>query len=94
MRRKRRRLSKSPDDLIVDTTEEERLDVFDRCRAISRYSVGFLVAASTLSVFLFVNCCFGSQLFSVPHLEIILASAMGFIGIVNIVCGLLLLAVE
>ncbi len=94
MRRRRRRLSSKPDDLIVDTTKEERLDVFNRCRAISRYSVGFLIAASTLSVFLFVSCCLGPHLFSVPHIGIVVASAMGFIGIVNIICGLLLLAVE
>lgn len=94
MRHRRRKPSSNPDDLILDTTEEERLNVFDKCRAISKYSVGFLAAASILSVYLFVSCYLGPQPFSVPHLRIIVATVMGFIGIVNITCGLLLLAVE
>lgn len=94
MRRRRRKLSSNADDLIVDTTQEERVNVFDRCRAISKYSVGFLAAASILSVYLFASCYLGPQPFSVPHLRILVASVMGFIGIVNIACGLLLLAVE
>lgn len=82
------------DDLIVDTTEKERLHVFEICSSIGKYIAALLMAAGALSTFLFLECFLGVQLFSTPQLKILLIIAMGFIGIMNLVCGLLLLAME
>ncbi len=82
------------DALIVDTTDEERLRVFEICSSIGKYIATLLMAAGALSTFLFLECFLGVQLFSTPQLKILLIIAMGFIGIMNLVCGLLLLAME
>lgn len=87
-------VSNTPDDLIVDTTEKERLHVFEICVAMGKYLVGLLIAAGALSTFLFLQCFLGAQLFSAPQLKALSIIAIGCIGIVNIICGLLLLAVE
>jgi hypothetical protein len=87
-------VSNTPEDLIVDTTEKERRQVFEMCTAMGKYLYGMLIAAGALSTFLFLQCFLGVQLFSTPQLEILSIIAIGFIGIVNIINGLLLLAVE
>lgn len=87
-------VSNKPDDLIVDTTAKERLHVFEICTAMGKYIIGLLMAAGAVSIFLFLQCFLGTQLFSASQLKILSIIAIGFIGIVNIICGLLLLAVE
>lgn len=87
-------VSNAVDDLIVDTTEQERIRVFEMCATMGKYIAGPLMAAGALSTFLFLQCFLGVQLFSTPQLRILSIIALGLIGIVNIIGGLMLLAVE
>ena len=52
-----------------------------------------LLLSGALSTFFSIQFLMGVQIFSSP-LNFIALAAMGFIGIANIICGLLLLASE
>jgi hypothetical protein len=87
-------ISSNPDDLIIDTTGEERFHVFEVCTRMCKYTVVLLMASAALSTFMLLQCFMGFQMLSIPQLKIFTIIAIGFIGIINLVCGLLLLATE
>jgi hypothetical protein len=87
-------ISSNPDDLIVDTTGEERFHVFEVCTRMCKYTVVLLMASAALSTFMLFQWFIGFQMLSMPQLKILATIAIGFIGITNLVCGLLLLATE
>lgn len=64
------------------------------CEAIGKYFIKILVVTGALSFFLFSLCLLGTRPFSTHQLRILSIIALGFIGVVNLISGLLLLAVE
>jgi hypothetical protein len=81
------------DNLVVDTTRKERFQVFEVLASMRRYLIVLLIASGVLSTFFSVQFLIGADMFS-SSLSVIALAAMGFIGVANITCGLLLLASE
>ena len=81
------------DNLVVDTTRKERFQVFEVLASMRKYLIVLLVVSGGLSTFFSVQFLMGVEMLS-SSLSIIVLVAMAFIGIANIVCGLLLLASE
>jgi hypothetical protein len=100
MRRKRKKsyIDAEPptidvDNLVMDTTRRERFQVFEAMASMRKYLIVLLIISGALSAFFSVQFLMGVQVFSSP-LSLIALVAMGFIGVANITCGLLLLASE
>ena len=100
MRRKRKKcyIKDEPptidvDNLVVDTTRRERFQVFEVLASTRKYLVVLLWFSGALATFFSVQCLLGAGLF-LSSLSFIALVAMGFIGVANIICGLLLLASE
>ena len=81
------------DNLVVDTTRKESFQVFEVRASIRRYLIGLLMAVGAVSTFLSTQCVMDTQVFS-SQSSLIALITMGFIGVANIICGLLLLASE
>lgn len=99
MRRKRKKSyldTESPtvdvDNLVIDTTRRERFQIFEVQSSMRKYMVVLLVASGALSMFFSVQLLMGAQMFA--SVSFIALAAMAFIGVANIICGLLLLASE
>ena len=100
MRRKRKKsyIASDPptidvDNLVVDTTRKERFQVFEVLASMRKYLIVLLMCSGVLSTVFSVQFLIGVPLFS-SSLSFIALAAMGFIGVANIICGLLLLASE
>jgi hypothetical protein len=100
MRRKRKKCyidSEPPtidvDNLVVDTTRRERFQIFEMLASARKYLIVLLMFSGALSTFFSMRFLLGAEMFSSP-LSFIALAAMGFIGVANIICGLLLLASE
>ena len=81
------------DNLVMDTTRKERFQVFELLASMRKYLIVLLMFSGALSTFFSVQFLIGVQMFS-SSLGFIALAAMGFIGVANIICGLLLLASE
>jgi hypothetical protein len=81
------------DNLVVDTTRKERFQVFEVLASMRKYLIVLLVVSGGLSTFFSVQFLMGVEMLS-SSLSTIVLVAMAFIGVANIVCGLLLLASE
>jgi hypothetical protein len=81
------------DNLVQDTTRTERFQVFEVLASIRRYLIVLLLVSGSLSTFFSVQFLMGAQVFSSP-LALAVLAAVGFIGVANILCGLLLLGSE
>ena len=81
------------DNLVVDTTRSERFQVFEVLASMRKYLIVLLTVSGVLSMFFSVQFLVGVDMFS-SSLNVIALVAMGFIGVANIICGLLLLASE
>jgi hypothetical protein len=99
MRRKRKKsyIDAEPptidvDNLVMDTTRKERFTVFEVLASMRKYIIVLLMFSGALSTFFSVQFLIGAQIFSSS--SFIALAAMGFIGVANIICGLLLLASE
>lgn len=99
MRRKRKKcyIDTEPpaidvDNLVVDTTRTERFQVFEVLASMRKYLIILLMFSGVLSTFFSAQLLMGVQIFLSP--SFIALVAMGFIGVANITCGLLLLASE
>jgi len=100
MRRKRRKNSIAidppridVDNLLKDTTVEERFRVFEILDSNCRYQIALLMFSGALSTIFSVLLLAGVQVFS-SSLSFVALFAMGLIGVANIICGFLLLASE
>jgi hypothetical protein len=100
MRRKRKKsyIASDPptidvDNLVVDTTRKERFQVFEVLASLRKYLIALLMFSGALSMFFSVQFLMGVQVLSSP-LSLIALTAMGAVSVVNIICGLLLLASE
>ncbi|RLI46965.1 hypothetical protein DRO69_01975 [Candidatus Bathyarchaeota archaeon] len=74
--------------LLEDTTEMERRQVFEKLMKVSKYFGGLLIATGILLFLL------STQFLSILEARILFLLVLGFISIVNILCGLMLLAKE
>lgn len=74
--------------LLGDTIETERLRVLEILMRVSKYFGGLLIAAGVL---ILVLC---TQFSSILEVRILFLFILTFVGGVNIICGLLLLAKE
>jgi len=84
-----------PDDgLIKDTTVKEKFHVFEISKKISKYLSGLLFATGAISILLSAQYLLGAKLLLDFELKNLFLSALGFIGVVNLISGLLLLAKE
>ena len=81
------------DNLVVDTTRRERFQVFEVLASIRKYLVVLLMISGAASTFFSVQFLMGVEMLS-SSLGVIPLAAMVFIGVANIVCGLLLLGSE
>jgi hypothetical protein len=100
MRRKRKKsyINVEPptidvDNLVMDTTRKERFNIFETLASMRKYIVVLLMFSGSVSTFFSVQFLMNVELFS-SSLSFIVLAAMSFIGVANIVCGLLLLASE
>ncbi|MEM3722495.1 MAG: hypothetical protein QXF53_02350, partial [Candidatus Bathyarchaeia archaeon] len=85
----------SSDNLITDTTGEERFKVFEVCTRMRKYTAALLITSASLSTFMLLLQFFtNTQMFLISQLKPFTIIATSFIGITNLVCGLLLLATE
>jgi hypothetical protein len=98
MRRKRNKkyMNTEPkidvDNLVVDTTRRERFQIFEVLASKRKELIVFLIFSGALSIFFFAQLFMGAQFFT--SLNFIALAATGFIGVANIIFGLLLLASE
>ena len=75
--------------LLKDTTVAEALDVFKVSGKIGRYLSGLMIAVGALlSLLSVVSILISIDIFSNP----LFIGALGFLGAINIFCGLVLLA--
>jgi hypothetical protein len=81
------------DNLVVDTTRRERFQVFEVLASIRKYLIVLLMVSACSSTFFSVQFLMGVEVLS-SSLSVIALAAMAFIGVANIVCGLLLLGSE
>jgi hypothetical protein len=81
------------DNLVVDTTRRERFQIFEILASMRKYLAVMLMVSGALATFFSVQFLMDVEMFSSTASFIVLA-AMSFIGIANIVCGLLLLGSE
>jgi hypothetical protein len=81
------------DNLVKDTTRQERFRVFEILASARKYLVVVLLLSGALSTFFSVQFLMGVQIFS-SSLNFLALAAISFIGVANIICGLLLLASE
>jgi len=84
----------SGDSLIKDTTVKEKFHVFEISKRISKYLSGLLLATGAISILLSAQYFFGAKLLLAFELKNLFLFALGFIGAVNLISGLLLLAKE
>jgi len=101
MRRKKKKtkadhviLDPEEDSLIKDTTVKEKFHVFEVSERISRYLSGLLFATGAISILLSAQYFLGARLLLSLEFKTLFILALGFIGIINLITGLLLLAKE
>jgi len=82
------------DSLLNDTTVKEKFHVFQISKKISRYLSSLLFATGAVSILLFAEYFLGARVLLSFELKTLFILALGFIGMVNLFCGLLLLAKE
>jgi hypothetical protein len=82
------------DGLVKDTTMKEKMRVFHVSRKISMYLGGLLFATGAISILMSAEYLLGADLLLALELKAFFLTVLGFIGLVNLICGLLLLAKE
>jgi len=82
------------DGLMKDTTVKEKFHVFEISKKISRYLSGLLFATGAISILLSAQYFLGAKLLLAFQLRTLFLLVLGFIGTVNLITGLLLLAKE
>ncbi len=87
-------LDSQGDNLLKDTTVQEKFQVFEISKRISRYLSSLLFVTGAISILLSAEYIVGARLLLSFELKTLFIIALGFIGVVNLVSGLLLLAKE
>lgn len=81
------------DNLVIDTTRTERFQIFEVLASMRKYLSVLLIVSGALSMFFSMEFLMGAEILS-SSLSFVALASMGFIGVANIICGLLLLASE
>ena len=84
----------SEDSLLKDTTVKEKFHVFEVSKRISRYLSSLLLVTGAISMLLSAEYFLGARLMLSFELKTLFIIALGFIGVVNLISGLLLLSKE
>jgi len=87
-------LDSSEDSLLKDTTVKEKFHVFEVSKRISRYLSSLLLVTGAISMLLSAEYFLGARLMLSFELKTLFILALGFIGVVNLISGLILLAKE
>ena len=87
-------LEPKEDGLVKDTTMKEKLQVFHLSQRISTYLRGLLFATGAISILMSAEYLLGAELLLAFEMRALFLAVLAFIGSVNMVCGLLLLAKE
>jgi len=87
-------LDLSEDSLIKDTTVREKFHVFEISKRISKYLSSLLFATGAISILLSAEYFLSAKLLLAFELKTLFLLTLGFIGAINLVSGLLLLAKE
>jgi len=87
-------LDSHEDSLLKDTTVSEKFRVFNISKRISRYLNSLLFVTGAISILLSAEYFLGAKLLLSLELKTLVIIALGFIGIINLISGLLLLAKE
>jgi len=87
-------LDSSEDSLLKDTTVKEKFHVFEVSKRISRYLSSLLLVTGAISMFLSAEYFLGARLMLSFELKTLFILALGFVGVVNLISGLILLAKE
>jgi hypothetical protein len=82
------------DSLIKDTTVQEKIHVFEISERICKYLSSLLFVTGAISVLLSAQYFLGARLLLSFELKTLFLLALAFIGVVNLIAGLLLLAKE
>ena len=84
------------EELLEDTTTAERIRVFEISARIGKYMSGILVAVGALLAFVSISALtfLDVKLLFTPEWRIASIVVLGFVGAVNVFCGLVMLAKE
>jgi len=82
------------DDLIKNTIEKEKTDVFHVCARVSRRLGVMLLVTGVLSIIISGPYVLFAKWLFTAELKILFLAVIGSIGAINILCGFVLLAKE
>jgi hypothetical protein len=85
-------LESKGDGLLKDTTTEEKISVFHLSQRISTYLRGLMFATGAIAILLSAECLIGAEFLFTLEMRPLFLGVLTFIGLVNMICGLLLLA--
>ncbi len=77
------------DNLLVDTTRSERFQIVEILSSMRKLLIVLLMFSGLISTFFSAQLLMGAELFASSNFIVLIA--MGFIGVANIFCGLILL---
>jgi len=82
------------DNLLKDTTVKEKFHVFEISKKIRRHLSGLMLVTGAISVLLSAEYFVGARLLLSYELKTLFILTLAFVSVVNLICGLLLLAKE
>jgi hypothetical protein len=80
------------DGLLKDTTMKEKIQVFHLSQRISTYLRGLMFATGAIAILMSAECFVGAEFLFTLEMRPLFLGVLTFIGLVNMICGLLLLA--
>ena len=89
-------LTRRDEELLEDTTTAERIRVFEISARIGKYMSGLLIAVGALLTFISISALtfLDVKLLFTPEWRTASIIVLGFVGAVNVFCGLVMLAKE
>ena len=87
-------LDAQSDNLLKDTTIKEKFQVFEISQRISKYLSSLLFITGAISILLSAEYILGARVLLSFELKMLFILTLGFIGVINLISGLLLLAKE
>jgi hypothetical protein len=85
-------LEPAGEGLLKDTTMKEKIRVFRLSQRISMYLRGLMFATGAIAILLSAECLIGAEFLFRLEMRPLFLGALTFVGLVNMICGLLLLA--
>lgn len=85
---------KRQEELLKDTTRIESYHVFKISTRVGRLLSGLMAAVGVLLFIFSLYILFVDTQFSFQGFEALFSGILGFLGVVNVLCGLILLAKE